>query len=227
MPAPSLSGALGAILRRELLLAFRRLSDTLTPLVFFAIVCALFPLALGPERGQLTAIGPGIVWVAALLAQLLSLDSVFRDDFADGSLEQYALSGQPLAWIAAAKIVAYWVVSGLTLVLVSPLLAVTYGYPIAAMPTLALSLALGTFVLACLGATGAALTLSARNAGALLSLLVMPLAMPVLIFGARAAQLAAGGASPAAAVKLLAALAILGLVLAPFAVAAALRISLD
>ncbi len=225
--AASLSGAVFAVVRRELKLAFRRVGDLTTPLVFFAIVCTLFPLALGPSRELLAMIGPGIVWVAALLAQLLSASSIFRQDYEDGALELYILAGQPLAALVLAKVLAYWLVTGLPLVLVSPLLAISYQLPGEAIDVLLITLALGTLVLSFLGALGAALTLASRQGSALLSLLVVPLSLPVLIIGARAVSLAASGASAAAAVKLLLAAALLGLVLAPLAIGPALRIGVD
>ena len=222
-----LTTAFVAVVRRELLLSLRRLGDLTTPLMFFAIVCTLFPLALGPSRELLALIGPGVVWVAALLAQLLTASSIFRQDFEDGALELYILGGQPLAWIVLARVLAYWLVTGVPLALFSPLLAVAYQLPATAIPELMLSLTLGTLLLAMLGALGAALTLASRQGNALLSLIVVPLSLPVLIVGARAVSLAASGNSAAAAMKLLAAGALLGTVLAPLAIAPALRIALD
>ncbi|MEM8983906.1 MAG: heme exporter protein CcmB [Pseudomonadota bacterium] len=224
--APFGSAAI-AIVHRELLLAMRRVGDLTTPLVFFAVICTLFPLALGPSRELLAIIGPGVVWVAALLAQLLTASSIFRQDFEDGALELYILAGQPLAGLMAARIVAYWLVTGLPLTLVSPLLAVTYQLPVAAVTTLMASLALGTLILAFLGGLGAALTLAARQGNALLSLLVVPLSLPVLIVGARAVALAAAQSDASAALKLLGAGALLSIVLAPLAVGPALRIAVD
>ncbi|MEM1261551.1 MAG: heme exporter protein CcmB [Pseudomonadota bacterium] len=225
--APSLAAAVRAVIHRELLLAMRRIGDLTTPLVFFAVICTLFPLALGPSRELLALVGPGVVWVAALLAQLLTASSIFRQDFEDGALELYILAGQPLAGLIAAKVIAYWVVTGLPLTVVSPLLAVTYQMPAAAVITLMASLALGTLILAFLGALGAALTLAARQGNALLSLLVVPLSLPVLIVGARAVALSSAQSDATAALKLLAAGALLSVVLAPLAVAPALRIAVD
>lgn len=216
-----------AIIGREFRLAYRRLGDLATPLAFFAIVCTLFPLALGPDTATLQLLGPGVVWVAALLAQLLTAHSLFKQDMDDGSLELVILAGQPLAVLALCKVLAYWLVTGVPLVLVSPVLAASYQLPSEANATLAVSLALGTLILALLGGLGAALTLAARQGSSLVSLLVLPLAMPVLIFGARAVSLAANGASPLGGIKLLAALALLSVCLLPFAIAAALRIGVD
>ncbi|MEL7537905.1 MAG: heme exporter protein CcmB [Pseudomonadota bacterium] len=225
--AAGLTQSMLAIVRRELLLSLRRIGDLTTPLVFFAIICTLFPLALGPSRELLALIGPGIVWVAALLAQLLTASSIFRQDFEDGSLELYILAGHPLAALVVAKVLAYWLITGLPLTLVSPLLAVGYQLSGEAVWVLMVSLALGTLVLSLLGALGAALTLASRQGNALLSLLVVPLSLPVLIVGARAVALAATGGVAAAALKLLAAGALLGIVLAPLAIAPALRIAVD
>ncbi len=224
---PQMRIAIAAILGREFRLAFRRVGDLVTPLAFFAIVCTLFPLALGPGREELRLIGPGVVWVAALLAQLLSANTLFRQDHDDGSLELMLLSGQPLSVLAACRVIAYWLVTGLPLVLLAPLFAASFQLPIAASGTLMAALALGTFLLALLGALGAALTLAARQGSALVSLLVLPLAMPILIFGARAVALDAVGASPSGALKLLLALTLLGITLVPLALAGALRIGTD
>ncbi len=219
--------AIRALMRRESLLAFRRAGDLLTPLVFFAMICTLFPLALGPSRELLTELGPGVVWVAALLAQLLSANSIFREDLNDGSLELLVLSGQPLPALVAAKLLAHWLVTGVPLVLVSPLLAFSYQLDSGSIPVLMCSLALGTLILAMLGGLASALTLASRQGSALVSLLVLPLAMPVLIFGARAVSLSMEGQSAAGAMKLLAALCLLGVTLIPLAVAPAVRIGTD
>ncbi|MEM7277896.1 MAG: heme exporter protein CcmB [Pseudomonadota bacterium] len=221
----SLRIALLSVAKLEILLAFRRAGDLLLPLIFLTMICSLFPLAIGPERNVLVLIGPGVVWVGAILAQLLRAQSLFREDFADGTLELFILCGQPLAALVTLKLLAHWLVSGLPLALMSPVLAATYQLPMSTVPVLVGSLALGTLVLTLLGALGAALTLLSRQSSVLLSLLVLPLSMPVLIFGARAVSLAAQGQSAAAALKLLAALAILGLTLAPLAIAPAIRIS--
>lgn len=213
--------------RRDLLVAFRHWDQVAQPVVFFAMVTTLFPLALSPELGELRQLAGGILWVAALLAALLGLDFLFRSDHADGTLEQVLLSGQPLAMIAVAKVAAHWTVCGLPLVLASPLLAIGLGVPTGALGTVVLSLALGTGILSALGAIGAALTLGLRRGGMLLSLLVLPLAMPALIFGARAIDITIHGDTARGPLLLLAAMLVLAVTLAPLAVAAALRISAE
>jgi heme exporter protein B len=224
------TGAIDAVwlmYRRDLVLAFRHWDQVAQPVVFFAMVTTLFPLALSPELGELRQLAGGGLWVAALLAALLGLEFLFRADHADGTLEQMLLSGQPLALLAIAKGVAHWTICGLPLVLVSPLLAISLGVPAAALCTVMLSLALGTGILSALGAIGGALTLGLRRGSVLLSLLVLPLAMPALIFGARAIEMAIRGDSARGPLLLLASMLVLALTLAPFAVAAALRISAE
>ncbi len=216
-----------ALLRRDLTLAMRRRSEMANPLLFFVIVISLFPLAIGASPAILQTIAPGIIWVAALLAALLSLDSIFRSDFEDGSLEQLLLSPHPVALLVLAKIVAHWLVSGLPLVLLAPLLGIVLHFPAAALDTLLLGLALGTPVLSLVGAIGVALTVGLRRGGLLLALLILPLYIPVLIFAAASAANAAAGVSPAAGLYLLAALLAFALTLGPLAAAAALRISID
>jgi heme exporter protein B len=222
---PRLSSGLMAIVRRDLLLAWKRPGDVLNPLFFFAIVSTLFPLAIGPDVEQLRATGPGVLWVAALLAAMLSLNTLFVADFEDGSLEQLLLSPQPLPLLALGKTIAHWLLSGLPLVLVSPLIAISYDMPSGSMLATMLTLTLGTVSLSLLGSVGAALTVGLNRGNALLSLLVLPLAMPVLIFGARTVSLAAAGDSIAAGAYFLGAYCMLSLTLAPFATALALRIS--
>lgn len=219
--------ALLAVVRRDLRIAFRRLPDLASPLMFFAIVITLFPLAISPEPAVLRQIGPGVLWVAALLATLLALNTLFRSDFDDGSLEQLALSQQPLPVLVFGKILAHWLISGVPLVLLSPLLALSYDLSSNGLRVLALGLLIGTPTLSLLGAVGAALTAGLRQAGGLLALLVLPLMLPVLVFGARATTLAATGQDPAGPLYLLAALAVLAVTLAPFATAAAVRVSLE
>jgi heme exporter protein B len=214
-----------ATARRDLLLAWKRPGDVLNPLFFFAMVCSLFPLAIGPSPEQLEFIGPGVLWVAALLAMLLSLNSLFLSDFEDGSLEQMLISPQPLVVLSIGKTLAHWLTSGLPLVILSPLLAMTYQMPLAVIGVLMTTLALGTVSLSLLGSVGAALTVGLHRGTALLSLLILPLAMPVLIFGARTVSLAAAGDIYATGVFALAAYAVAALALTPFATAAALRIS--
>lgn len=216
-----------ALLRRDLLLAFRRSGELLVPLLFFVMVIAVFPLGLAPDPALLGRIAPGIIWAAALLASLLGLENLFRSDYDDGSLEQLALSGQPLTLLAGAKILAHWLTCGLPLTLAAPLLAELLALPHAALPVLLYSLLLGTPVLSLLGAIGAALTVSLRGQGMLLPVLILPLTIPVLIFGARGVAVAARGNDPAGALYLLGALLALGVVLAPFAVSKALRINLE
>ena len=213
--------------RRDLLLAFRHWGQVAQPLVFFVIVATLFPLALGPELAQLREIAGGTLWVAALLASLLGVELLFRADHADGTLEQMLLCGQPLAMLVLAKVLAHWSVCGLPLVLLSPLVGAGLGTPPAAFGTLMLSLGLGTGILSALGAIGSALTLGLRRGSLLLGLLVLPLAMPALIFGARAIDLAIHGDNARGPLLLLSAMLVLSVTLAPPAVAAALRISAE
>jgi heme exporter protein B len=215
------------ILRRDLLLALRRRGDVATALLFFVIVASLFPLGVGAEPDQLRAIAPGVIWVAALLSSLLSLPRLFADDHADGTLEQMLLGAAPLGVIVAAKLLAHWLVAGLPLVAIAPLLALQYDLPPALYGTLALSLLLGTPVLSLIGAIGAALTLGLRGGGVLLALLVLPLYVPVLIFGAGSLDMAAAGLAPQGQLQLLAALLVVSAAFAPWAIAAALRISTE
>ena len=222
---PGLSTALLASARRDLLLVWKRPGDILNPLFFFTMVCVLFPLAVGPSVEQLQFSGPGVLWVAALLAMLLSLNGLFLADFEDGSLEQLLLSPQPLVILALGKTTAHWLTTGLPLVIISPLMAVTFQMPLQSIGVLMLTLALGTMSLSLIGSIGAALTVGLHRGTALLSLLILPVAMPVLIFGARTVSLAAAGDSYSAGVTALAAYAVGALTLAPYATAAALRIS--
>lgn len=222
---PGLWQGFSAVLRRDLLLAWKRPGDVLNPLVFFAVVSTLFPLAIGPDADQLRIIGPGVVWVAALLAVLLSLNALFVSDHEDGSLEQLLLSPQPLPLLVLAKCTAHWLLGGLPLVVMSPLIAMSFDLPADGLVAMPLTLLPGTLSLSLLGAVGAALTVSLNRGNALLSLLVLPLAMPVLIFGARSVSLAAAGDGVAAGLYFLGAYCMLALTLAPFATALALRIS--
>jgi heme exporter protein B len=215
------------ILQRELRLSFRRPDQLLQPLVFFLIVTTLFPLGLSVQLSLLRDMAPAVLWVAALLSSLLSLDSLFKSDADDGTLEQLALSGHGLTVIVVAKTFAHWLVTGLALVLVSPIVGTALGIPTTAFATMLLSLGLGTLTLSWLGAIGAGLTIGLRRGNVLLSLIVLPLAMPLLIFGAGATDRAIAGASAAGAVYFLAALCVLTCTLAPFAAAAALRITLE
>jgi heme exporter protein B len=213
------------IYRDDLVIAFRRWEQIAQPVVFFTMVTTLVPLALSPELSELREIAGGVLWIAALLAALLGLEFLYRADHADGTLEQMLLSGQPLALLALAKTAAHWTASGLPLVLVSPLLAISLGVPTDALCVLMISLALGTGILSALGAVGAALTLGLRRGSVLLSLLVLPLTMPALIFGARAVDMAIHGEVARGPLLLLGAMFVLSLTLSPLAVAAALRIS--
>ena len=215
------------LLKRDLRLAMRRRAEIANPLLFFVMVIVLFPLGVGAEPNLLERMSAGVVWVAALLAALLTLDSIFRSDFEDGTLEQLLLSAQPLSVMVLAKVVAHWLVTGLPLLLVAPLLAMLLGMKSEAMGTLMLSLLLGTPVLSLIGAIGVALTVGLRRAGVILSLLVLPLYVPVLIFGAAAVDAAASGLPVAGQLYILAAFLAMALSLAPVAAASALRISLS
>ena len=214
------------LVAREARLLFRRPAELLNPLVFFALVIALFPLAVGPETQLLKTLSPGLLWVAALLSVLLSLDGLFRSDFEDGSLEQWVLSPHPLALLVMAKVLAHWAFSGLALVILSPLLALMLGLPVDCLPVLLVSLLLGTPVLSLLGAVGAALTVGLKRGGLLLALLILPLYIPVLILGSGALQ-AALQCMPATGYLLwLGSLTALAVTLTPFAIAAGLKISI-
>jgi heme exporter protein B len=219
--------AMGCIVRRDLQIALRRRADTGAALVFFVIVASLFPLGVGPQFELLRQMGAGVVWVAALLASMLSMGRLFADDHADGTLEQMLLSPTPLALLVLAKTAAHWLASGLLLVLASPLLALQFDLGTAPAAVLFATLLLGTPLLSLLGAIGAALTVGLRGAGVLLSLLVLPLCTPVLIFGAGAVEASMAGLSAAPHFSLLGAMLIPALFLAPLAAALALRIGLE
>jgi heme exporter protein B len=215
------------LLRRELMLAMRRRGDVLTVLFFFVIVASLFPLGVGPDPKLLRLMGGGVVWVAALLAAMLSLGRMFASDYADGTLEQLVLTPTPpVVWITG-KILAHWLVSGVPLILVAPVLGVQFGLSNEALGVLVVSLLLGTPVLSLIGAIGAALTLGLRGGGVLVSLLVLPLYIPVLIFGAGAVDGAMSGLGSEAHLSLLGSILILSFMLTPWAVSAALRISIE
>jgi heme exporter protein B len=215
------------LLRRQLLMAVRRPIEIGNPLLFFAMVIALFPLGLGPAPDQLAGFAPGVLWIVALLSNLLTSDAVFRSDFDDGSLEQLLLAPQPLYLSVLAYISAHWLVTGLLLALVSPIFAVMLNLPGAAIPALVASLLLGTAVLSLVGAIGAALTVGLKRGGMLISLLILPLYMPVLIFGSAAVQAAVNSVPVAPYMAILGAMLCLAIALAPLAVAAGLRISID
>lgn len=222
---PAILAGLIAVIRRDLLLAWKRPGDVLNPLFFFAMVCTLFPLAVGPSAAQLMFIGPGVLWVAALLATLLTLNSLFVSDYEDGSLEQLLVSPQPLPVLVLGKTIAHWLCSGVPLVLVSPLLAATYRMPTDVIGVMMLTLTLGTVCLSLLGSIGAALTVGLNRGTALLSLLILPLAMPVLLLGANTVSLAADNEMYSTGIWALGAYAVAALSLSPYATAAALRIS--
>ncbi|MBU6378909.1 MAG: heme exporter protein CcmB [Gammaproteobacteria bacterium] len=224
--APVLAAA-SQVLLRDLRLAVRRPGQLVQPLAFFAVVTLLFPLGYTPELGKLRAIAPGVLWVGALLASMLALESLFREDAADGTLEQLSICGQPLGALVAAKTLAHWLLTGLPLTLMAPLLGIALGVPPGAMPGILSALALGSITLSLIGAVGAGLTLAVRRGGVLLSLLTLPLAVPVLVFGARATELAIAGESLTGPLYLLGSLAMLALTLAPLATAAAVRIGLE
>ncbi|MDD1611927.1 MAG: heme exporter protein CcmB [Methylococcaceae bacterium] len=223
----TLTRAFLAIIRRDLVLAFRRRAEMINPLLFFILVITLFPLGIGAQPNLLQSIAPGVIWVAALLAAMLSLDSLFRSDFDDGSLEQMLLSPHPASLLVLAKVIAHWLVTGLPLLLVAPLLAIFLGLPNHALGVLLLTLLLGTPVLSLIGGIGVALTVGLRRGGMILSLLVLPLYVPVLIFAGNAVQMAAGGLPVDAQISILIAILLLALVLAPWPTAAALKMSIN
>lgn len=216
-----------AVLRRELALALRQKGEVLTPLVFFVVIASLFPLGVGPESALLLRMAPGVLWVSALLAAMLSLQRIFAMDYADGSLEQMALSSTPLGLLVTAKALSHFLLSGLPLVLMAPVLGLQFGLDARALGILMLSLLLGTPTLSLIGSIGAALTLGVRGAGVLLSLLILPLYIPVLIFGAGAVEADAAGLGAGGHLSLLAALLILSAFFAPLATTTALKISLE
>ncbi len=219
--------AMTILIRRDLLLALRRRSDVLTTLFFFVIVVSLFPLGIGPELDTLRQIAPGVFWVAALLASMLALEKLFAGDFEDGTLEQMLLAPEPVFVLVLGKVLAHWLITGLPLVLLSPLLGLQYDLPGETLRVMVLSLLLGTPALSLIGAIGAALTLGLRGGGVLISLLVLPLYIPVLIFGAGAVEANASGLGAAGHLYMLGAILLLALVAAPLATAAALRISAE
>ena len=227
MTSDSLLRAFTLLLKRDLTLAIRHRAEILNPLLFFVLVTSLFPLGIGADPKLLQAVGPGIIWVAALLAALLSLEGIFRSDFEDGTLEQFLLSSHPVSVLVIAKVLAHWLITGLPLLVISPLLGVLLGLPGDAIMILLITLALGTPVLSLIGAVGVALTVGLRKGGMILSLLVLPLYVPLLIFAANAVDTAAAGLPVTAHLSLISALLLLSLSLSPLATAAALRISLS
>lgn len=222
----SLPCSLSSCVRRDLLIAFRRRADVLTTLFFFVIVVSLFPLGVGPEVTLLRGMAAGVLWVAALLASMLALHRLFAADYADGSLDQMLLAPQSLSLLVLAKVVAHWLTTGAPLVLVAPLIALQFGLDSAEFPILLAALALGTPTLSLIGAIGAALTLGLRGSG-LIALLVLPLYVPVLVFGAGAVEASVAGLGATAHLSVLGALLLITLVFAPWATAAALRIAVE
>jgi len=227
MNSDSLLRAFTLLLKRDLTLAMRHRAEMINPLLFFVLVTSLFPLGIGADPKLLQAVGPGVIWVAALLAALLSLEGIFRSDFEDGTLEQFLLSSHPVSVLVLAKVLAHWLITGLPLLVISPLLGVLLGLPGDAILILLVTLALGTPVLSLIGAVGVALTVGLRKGGMILSLLVLPLYVPLLIFAASAVDTAAAGLPVTAHLSLISALLVLALSLSPLATAAALRISLS
>jgi len=215
------------IFKRDLLIAFRQRSEIVHPLIFFVMVVSLFPLAIGDDKVLLQKIAPAIIWVTALLATMLSLDTLFRSDFEDGSLEQMTLLKTPLSLLVTAKITAHWVITGLPLILITPLLAVLLYMPTESISMLLLTLLLGTPTLSLIGAVGIALTVGLRQGGVILSLLILPLYIPVLIFATLALQNSAQGFSAEAQLAMMLAILVLAITLSPFAIAAALKVSLN
>lgn len=226
-PTISMTSAFAATLKRDLLLAYRRRGDFINPLAFYLIVCSLFPLGVGPDSQQLAILAPGILWVVALLACLLSSDTMFRHDYDDGSLEQMILSPVSLYVQVMAKTISHWLLTGFPLMLLSPLLALLLQLPSAGVVALMLSMAIGTATLSFIGAIGAGLTVGLRKGGLLLSLIILPLYIPVLIFGVGTVQTATSGGDYAGLLAILGAFLMLAITLAPLAIAASVRISVD
>ncbi len=223
----SLFSLLVLVMRRDLVLAMRRRADVLTTLIFFVMVVSLFPLGVGPEMEMLRKMAPGVLWVAALLSSMLSLGRLFSADYLDGTLEQMLLAPQSLSVLVLGKMVSHWMVSGLPLVLLTPVLGLQFDMSVPAIGVLILSLLLGTPILSMVGAIGAALTLGLRGGGVLLSLLVLPLCIPVLIFGTGAVQAVSSGLNVSSHLSLMGALLVLALAFTPWVTAQALRISME
>ncbi len=224
---PGIVEAVRGTLRRELLLAYRRRGDVINPLVFALIVVTLFPLGIGPEPGVLRAIAPGLVWVVALLSCLLSADRLFRDDYLDGTLQQLLLSPQPAYFMVMAKVLAHWLVAGLPVALIAPLLGGMLALPAGGYGPLVASLLLGTASLSTIGAIGAALTVGLKRGGVLVALIVLPLYIPILIFGSGAVVAGCDGLPYSGHLAVVGALTLLAVVLAPLAIGGALRINMD
>lgn len=227
MSESGLISTAAALLRRDLTLAWRRIGDALNPVLFFVMVALVFPLAVTPEPTFLQKLAPGILWVAALLASLIGLNGLFAPDYQDGTLEQQVLSPLPLGFIALVRVLGHWLTTGFPLVLLTPVIAIPLGFPAQSLPALLLLLLMGTLFFSLLGAIGAALTVSLRSSGLLLPVLILPLAVPVLIFGARGSQMAMLGEWPAGPAYMLGFLLLLAMSLGPLAMAGGLRISLD
>jgi heme exporter protein B len=226
-PATTFATGFAWAISRDLTLALRHPGETLLVIAFFVLVASLFPMGVGADPQLLVRIGPGVIWVCALLAAFLSLPAIFAADYQDGTLEQMMVSPQPMPGWVCGKVAAHWLVSGLPLTVLSPLLGLQYGLEVDTLAALAAALALGTPVVSLLGAACTALALGARGGGTLLALLALPLFVPVLIFGAGAAEAQAAGISPAPHLSLLGALLILAVMAVPFAICAAVRIALD
>jgi heme exporter protein B len=222
-----LMGAFWVLLKRDLMLAFRHRGELANPLLFFLMIVTLFPLGISPEPSLLSRIAPGVIWIAALLAALFSLESLFRSDFDDGALEQMLLSPHPLSVLVLAKVLAHWLVSGLPMLMLAPLLGMFMAMSGKAITALEMTLAIGTPLLSLIGAIGVALTVGLRRGGVLLTLLIMPQYIPVLIFATNAVTAAAAGMPIDGQLYFLASLLALALTLSPFAIAAALRISVS
>lgn len=227
MSAPGAMDFCARLLRRQLLLAVRRPVEIGNPLLFFAMVVALFPLGLGPAPEQLAAFAPGVLWIIALLSNLLTSDSLFRGDFDDGSLEQLLLAPQPLFLSVLAYVGAHWLTTGLLLALVAPVFGLMLNLPANGLGVLVASLLLGTALLSLLGGVGAALTVGLKRGGMLISLLILPLYLPVLIFGSAAVRAGVSGMPAGPYLAILGAMLCLAIALAPLAIAAGLRISID
>ncbi|MDO9164144.1 MAG: heme exporter protein CcmB [Methylococcaceae bacterium] len=227
MSADSLSNAFLSVVRRDLLLAYRHRAELINPLAFFVMVVTMFPLAVGADVELLRRIAPGVIWVAALLASLLSMDAIFRSDFEDGSLELMVMTPHPLSVLVLAKVTAHWLLSGLPLLLVSPLLAVMFDIESDVISVLLITLLLGTPVLSLIGAIAVALTVGLRKGGVLLAILVLPLYVPVLIFASGAVDAAASGLPVSGQLYMMSAMLFLAITLTPWPTAAALKMSLS
>lgn len=227
LPVLSLRVSVFAVFKRDVIAAFRQSGEMLNPVVFFLMVVTMMPLGISPDSKTLASLAPGLLWVIALLASMLSLDSLFRSDFDDGSLEQMILSPQPLYFLVLAKTLAHWVTTGLPLTIAAPLLGVMLSLPASGFIPLMLSLLMGSLVLSLIGAIGAALTVSLRKGGLLLSLIILPLTVPVLIFGASAVRLSVEGLEVVNMFAILGAFCASALVLAPLAIAGALKMSVQ